>query len=131
MNRRNIVNISASIRDKILNKSRRSGRPFLELLQYYAMERSPYRLSISEHKAKFFLKGALMFRAWETLEHRPTLDIDLLGKTTNPVENLELICKEICEQEVPINDGVVFFSSTVKGKTIQTDAEYDGIRIEF
>jgi hypothetical protein len=72
MGRHNIVNLPASIRDKLLNKSRETKRPFLELLQYYSIERFLYRLSISDHAHKFFLKGALMFRAWQASSHRAT-----------------------------------------------------------
>ncbi len=131
MSRRNIVNIPASIRDKLLNKSRETKRPFLELLQYYSIERFLYRLSISDHARKFFLKGALMFRAWQASDHRATMDIDLLGKTINSVQNLENICREICQQETSLDDGISFFSNSVGGKIIQTEAEYEGIRIEF
>lgn len=131
MSRHSVVNTPASIRDKLLNKSRESNRPFLELLQYYSIERFLYRLSISDHAHKFFLKGALMFRAWRALEHRATMDVDLLGKTANSVQNLESICREICEQKVELDDGIFFFSNAVKGKVIQTEAEYEGVRIEF
>lgn len=74
MSRRNIVNVPASIRTKLLNKSKETKRPFLELLQYYAIERFLYRLSISKHAPNFFLKGALMFRAWQSIDHRATMD---------------------------------------------------------
>ena len=131
MSRPNLTNVPASIRDRLLNKSKAIKRPFLELLQYYAIERFLYRLSHSTHEQKFFLKGALMFRAWQTLNHRPTMDIDLLGKTKNTVENLETIFREVCQQQITQDDGILFFSDTVKGKGIQTDAEYEGIRIEF
>jgi hypothetical protein len=131
MNRRNIINVPASIRDKLLNKSREIKRPFVELLQYYSIERFLYRLSISDHAHKFFLKGALMFRAWRASDHRATMDIDLLGKTTNSVQNLESICREICRQDVPLDDGISFFANAVRGKVVQSEAEYEGIRIEF
>ena len=131
MSHRNIVNIPASMREKLLNKSRILKRPFVELLQYYSIERFLYRLSVSDHANKFFLKGALMFRVWQTLDHRATMDVDLLGKTSNSVENLEAICREICMQSVSLDDGIIFSSDTVRGKIIQTEAEYQGIRIEF
>ncbi len=131
MSRHNVINVPASIRDKLLHRSRATKRPFLELLQYYSIERFLYRLSISNHNHKFFLKGALMFKAWQALDHRPTMDIDLLGKTMNSIENLETICREICQQSTPLDDGIRFFPDTMKGKIIQTDAEYEGIRIEF
>ncbi len=72
-----------------------------------------------------------MFRAWQTLDHRATMDIDLLGKTFNSIENLEAICREICMQPVSLADGIIFSSVTVRGKIIQTESEYQGIRIEF
>ncbi len=125
------VNVPASVRDKLLNRAKSTNRPFTELLQYYSIERFLYRLSISDYSQKFFLKGALMLKACQTLEHRATMDIDLLGKTTNNVQNLENICSEICKQDVPIDDGIVFFSNTIRGKMIQTEAEYEGVRIEF
>jgi len=42
-------NISASVRQRLLNRAKRDRRPFNELLQYYAMERLLYRLSQSAH----------------------------------------------------------------------------------
>ena len=131
MSRHNVTNAPASVRAKLLNKSRLTKRPFSELLQYYAIERFLYRLSISKHRDSFFLKGALMFKAWNTLDHRPTMDIDLLGKTNNSVQNLETVCHDICDQVCPVDDGIVFFSHSVKGTKIQADAEYLGVRIEF
>jgi hypothetical protein len=45
------------------------------------MERFLYRLSQSQHAERFILKGALMLRAWRSPELRPTMDIDMLGRT--------------------------------------------------
>jgi hypothetical protein len=78
-----IKNIGAAIRQRLLNKARQEIRPFNELLQYYAMERFLYRLSISPYKDCFILKGALMLRVWNSPQARPTMDIDLLGRTSN------------------------------------------------
>lgn len=59
-------NVAASIRQKLLNKSKADIRPFNETLQYYAMERFLYRLSQSKHVNRFILKGALMLQVWES-----------------------------------------------------------------
>jgi hypothetical protein len=56
-------NIAASVRQRLLNRSKADNRSFNELLQYYAMERFLYRLSISKHAQHYILKGALMLRA--------------------------------------------------------------------
>jgi hypothetical protein len=34
-------NVPASVRQRLLDRARSDGRPFSELLQYYAIERSP------------------------------------------------------------------------------------------
>jgi hypothetical protein len=73
-------NIAASVRQRLLDKARETGRPFNELLQYFAMERFLYRLSRSPYANKFVLKGALMLIVWEAPLSRPTMDIDLLGR---------------------------------------------------
>jgi len=53
-------NLPASVHQRLLNKARESGRPFNELLQYYAMERFLYRISRSPHAGRFVLKGVEM-----------------------------------------------------------------------
>jgi hypothetical protein len=50
--------IGASVRQRLLNKSRTQGRPFQEVLQYFAMERFLYRLAKSPYSDRFVLKGA-------------------------------------------------------------------------
>ena len=38
-------NLPASVRQRLTNKAKETNRPFQEVLQYFAMERFPYRLS--------------------------------------------------------------------------------------
>jgi hypothetical protein len=59
------------------------------------------------------------------------MDVDFLGRTANSIQNLVDICREVCQQHTPVNDGISFFSKAVRGKVIQTESEYEGIRIEF
>lgn len=40
-----ITNVAASVHQRLLNKAKKSSRPFNELLQYFATERFIYRLS--------------------------------------------------------------------------------------
>jgi predicted nucleotidyltransferase component of viral defense system len=123
-------NISASVRQRLLNKARAEKRPFNELLQYYAMERFLYRLSQSKHKDKFILKGAMMLRAWEVSRNRPTKDIDFLGITDNDISNIVSLLKDVCR--VPVDpDGLTFDIESVSGEVIKEDADYEGARILF
>lgn len=106
-------NVSASVRQQLLNKSRSEHRPFNELLQYYAMERFLYRLSKSVHVHNFILKGALMLRVWRSPEIRPTMDIDLLGITSNEEESIVSQILEIIAYEVE-PDGLTFDSESIQ-----------------
>ena len=130
MTKRAPANLPASVHQLLLNKARQTNRPFNELLQYYVMERFLYRLSKSAHAGKFILKGALMFTAWKLESYRPTMDIDLLGRTPNQVEALLAIAKGICGQSVE-PDGLTFNAATVKGARIAEAANYEGVRIRF
>ncbi len=61
------------------------------------MERFLYRLSKSKFRNAFVLKGALLLTAWRAPQSRPTMDIDLLGQTSNDLEYLRLAVQEICQ----------------------------------
>lgn len=130
MTQRRGPDLAASVRQRLLNKARETGRPFNELLQYFAMERFLYRLSKSDHADKFVLKGALMFPAWQAPVMRPTMDIDLLGTTHNGVDAIIAVVKDICRQEVE-PDGLEFDTSGVEGERIVEDADYAGVRARF
>lgn len=128
---KNLKNVAASVRQKLLNKSKEENRPFNEILQYYVMERFLYRLSLSPHAGKFILKGAMMLRVWGAHESRPTMDIDMLGKTENSMNSLLQKIKEICMVEAVPEDGVSFDSANISAEEITEDAEYIGIRVRL
>jgi hypothetical protein len=124
------TNLSASIHARLLNLTREKKRTFQEVLQYYAMERFLYRLSRSEYRDQFVLKGALMFSVWEIPWRRPTRDIDLRGYVDNEIDTVIRSVQEICEQAVE-PDGMVFVSQSVRADMIQEFAPYQGIRVNF
>jgi hypothetical protein len=125
-----VRNVPASVRQKLLNRARSEKRPFNELLQYYAMERFLYRLSQSSHAKRFILKGALMLRVWQSPELRPTMDIDMLGRTSNDQDAIIKQIQDVLAVEVEA-DGLVFDPDTIGAERITEDADYEGIRIRF
>ena len=130
MTKRPHRDIAASVRQRLLNHARETGRPFNELLQYFAMERFLYRLSKSPYVDNFVLKGALMLTVWEAPLSRPTMDIDLLGLIDNSIEDIVAVTKNICSQEVE-PDGITFDPSGIEGERITEDADYGGVRVRF
>ncbi|WP_205077534.1 hypothetical protein [Marinobacter salexigens] len=63
--------IAASVRQKLLNKSREEKRPFQELLQYYAMERFLYRLSQTSNEPEAILAQVAEIIATEVAKDAP------------------------------------------------------------
>ena len=123
-------NMSASVRQRLLNRAKRDRRPFNELLQYYAIERFLYRLSQSAHAERFVLKGALMLRVWRSPELRPTMDIDMLGRTSNEEADIVVQIRDILTKDVT-TDGLAFDIDSIQAERIVEDADYEGIRIRF
>ena len=113
---------------RLLNAGKTANRPFIEVLQYFAMERFLYRLSFSQYSNSFVLKGALLFRVWSVPDSRATKDIDFLAYVENSPEKLVAIIREICSIEDP-NDGLMFDLDTVSAKTIKKNADYEGVRV--
>lgn len=130
MNPKPVQNIPASIRQRLLNRAKADNRPFNDVLQYFAMERFLYRLSKSAHADKFILKGALMLRVWQSPEVRPTMDIDVLGRTNSAETGIAAQARDILAVEVE-PDGLVFDASTIRTERISEDADYEGIRVRF
>ena len=124
-----MANIAASIRQRLLNLSRAQGRPFQEVLQFYVMERFLYRLSRSTHANRFVLKGALMLQVWASPQARPTMDIDMLGRTDNDMEALVVQLRDIVNVDRSAEDGLIFDGDSLQAETITKDADYDGVRI--
>ena len=130
MTKRGTTNIAASVHQRLLNLAKSGGRPFNELLVYYAIERFLYRLSISRHAESFVLKGALTLLVWKTPVTRPTRDIDLLGRTSNDLKAIRVLMAEVCQQAVG-DDGLIFDPASVTTDRIAEDADYEGVRASF
>lgn len=122
-----VRNISASVRDRLLNKARAEKLDFNLLLTRYALERMLYRLSISKQRDQFLLKGALLFDLWFDVPHRPTHDADFLGFGSAEIPHIEEIFREICRIEV--EDGIAFQPDTVKAAEIRKETNYAGVRV--
>lgn len=121
-------NLPASVRDRLLALARKQGEDFQLVLTRYAIERLLYRMSLSAHQNEFVLKGAMLFQLWASEPHRPTRDLDLLGKGDSSLTRLEQVFKEICSQTVE-DDGLVFSPAAVHAERIKEDQDYEGVRV--
>lgn len=119
-----------SVKVRLLNIAEKTKTPYAEILQYYGIERFLYRFSKSKYSGKFILKGALMFSAWNVAGRRKTLDVDFLGCYGNTIEEITGVVKEICAIKTG-DDGIVFYTHTLKAAKIKENDDYSGIRVRF
>jgi predicted nucleotidyltransferase component of viral defense system len=121
-------NLAASVRNRLLDRGRKAGEDFQLLLTHFAIERLLYRLSQSAWRDEFVLKGAMLFRVWTDKVHRPTRDVDLLGKGDSSESHLQHVFRELSALRVE-DDGLVFDADSVTAERIKEDQDYEGIRI--
>ena len=69
-------------------------------------QRLLYRLSLTAHRDRFVLKGAMLMTSWFKDPLRPTQDLDLLGFGDPDADAMVAIFRAVCA--VPIDDGVAF-----------------------
>jgi predicted nucleotidyltransferase component of viral defense system len=124
-----IKNMVSSVRNRLLELARRKKRPFEEILVLYGLERFLFRLSQSNHKDQFILKGGLLIYGMELSEARPTRDIDFLGLTQNNIEAVSEIIREI--GKIDFDDGMNYDFGQLTHETMAPDSEYPGIRLKF
>ena len=115
-----------SLKAKIKNIARQKNIPAQVVLQNYMFERLLVRLSASEYKDKFVLKGGMLVAAIVGLDNRATMDMDTTLKSLPLTpEAIRSALDNICNS--PFNDGVSFEIGTIS--PIREDDIYGGYRV--
>jgi predicted nucleotidyltransferase component of viral defense system len=99
------------------------------LVVRYFHERLLYRLSKSEFRDHFILKGGALLYAFEEFAPRPTLDVDFMGdRIDNNRENILRSFRNIMAIEYA-EDGVHFSPDSMTAENITVEKRYPGVRI--
>ena len=123
-----MIKTARQLKDLIRNLSRKKSADAQLLMRNYMMERFLDRISLSEYRDKFILKGGMLVGAMVGLDARSTMDLDATVKGTNVnVEDIENLISAIVS--VPIDDGVKFQLKSIS--EIMDEAEYPGIRVNM
>ena len=115
-----------SLKAKIRNIAKQKNIPAQVILQNYMFERLLVRLSKSDFKEKFVLKGGMLVAAIVGLDNRATMDMDTTLKnlplTPGAIRTaLEDICHISCEDDVSFDVGKI--------APIREDDLYGGYRV--
>lgn len=119
---------SKQLLDLIKNKSKILNINPQILLRRYFMEHFLERLSISNYKNDFILKGGILISSLVGLNIRTTLDIDVsITNTDLNIANIQKIIEEI--SEIYVDNNIKYHIASIK--TIRDEFEYPGLRITF
>ncbi|MDQ2086449.1 nucleotidyl transferase AbiEii/AbiGii toxin family protein [Herbivorax sp. ANBcel31] len=117
-----------SLKSKIRNLAKKKDMSAQVVLQNYMFERFLERLSKSDYKDNFILKGGMLIAALIGIDNRSTMDMDATIKNY-PInsDSLTKVIKTICN--IAINDDVSF--SFLDINKIREDDTYGGFRISI
>ena len=102
-----MIKTARQLKDLIRNLSKDKSADAQILMRNYMMERFLERISLSEYRDKFILKGGMLVAAMVGLDARSTMDIDATVKgATVGIEDVENMIASIIS--VPVDDGVEF-----------------------
>ena len=115
-----------SLKAKIRNIAKQKNIPAQVILQNYMFERLLVRLSASEYKEKFVLKGGMLVAAIVGLDNRATMDMDATLKNLPLTpEAIRSALGNVCD--IAFDDGVMFEIGTIS--PIREDDVYGGYRV--
>jgi len=122
-------NMAASVRQRLLNISREQREDFQLILIRFALERLISRISQSEYRDQFVLKGAMLFQIWSRESHRPTRDVDFLGQSEHSESRYREIFETLCS--IDGEDGLVFDATSIQVATMKEEEKYQGVRTKL
>ena len=127
-----MITTARQLKDLVRNLSKKKSADAQILMRNYMMERFLERISLSEYKNQFILKGGMLVAAMVGLDARATMDLDATIKGTNvSVEDVEMIISKIISKiiSIPLNDGVLFRIKRIS--EIMEEADYPGVRVSM
>ena len=121
-----MIHTAMQLKALVRNISKGDSAKAQVIIRYYVMERFLERLSLSQYKNNFILKGGVLVAAMIGLDNRSTMDVDSTLK--NLPLNEETVRKVIENiTTVPIDDGMAFEIKNVA--PIMDETDYPGIRV--
>lgn len=123
-----MIKNAMSLKAKINNIAKKDKVLPQAVMQIYMLERLLERISISEYKNNFILKGGMLISSIIGIDNRSTMDMDTTIKGFNlDKDNLENILQEIIK--IDIDDNIKF--KIINIDNIREDDDYGGLRVHL
>lgn len=120
-----------SVKDRLKKQAIEEKKTMQDKIVMYGLERTIYRLSISEYAERFTLKGGIFLYALFNGDYtRATTDIDLLAQCiSNDIEEMKKVFKEIFS--IKCDDALRFDLNTLDVIYITEFKEYHGVKVSI
>lgn len=132
-----MIKTSRQLKDLIRNLSVEKSADAQVLMRNYMMERLLERISISEYKDRFILKGGMLVASMVGLNARSTMDMDTTVKDIQVnVDSITNVMADILS--VTLGDGIIFHIKQIAeimdgsehpGTRVSMEALFDGVQI--
>ena len=123
-----MIKNAMSLKAKINNIAKKEKVLPQAVMQTYMLERLLERISISEYKDNFILKGGMLISSIIGIDNRSTMDMDTTIKGFKlDKENLKNILQEIIK--IDIGDNIKF--KIISIENIREDDDYGGLRVHL
>ena len=121
-----MIRTSTQLKDLVRNLAKSTGIPNYILIRRYMMERFLERLSQTEYRDAFILKGGMLISDMVGIQARATKDMDTaVSGLPLTIQNMEQIIREIIS--INLGDQVTFHLVGIS--PIMDELEYEGLRV--
>jgi len=110
-----------SVHARLLDLAAHRGMPVDRVLERYIMERFLYRLTLSDLRPEFVLKGAMLLAAWPGATARVTEGLDLLASGSGDPAGVARRVGRVLDMPVAGDDGVHFDAASVSAEVVRGD----------
>jgi len=121
-------NLAASVRQRLLDLARKDRQAFDVVLVAFGLERLIYRLSVSNYRDRFVLKGGMLVTLWTEDTGRFTRDVDFLAFGPDDEDTLKGALSDILS--IDAEDGLVFDKGSLTATVIREEQVYGGMRLK-
>ncbi|SES29984.1 Nucleotidyl transferase AbiEii toxin, Type IV TA system [Butyrivibrio fibrisolvens] len=123
-----MIKSASQLKGKIKNLANGDVRKAETLMRIFFMERFIERVSVSEYREKFILKGGMLTSSLLGIDMRTTMDIDTTVRSLPLTdEDIQRIIAEIIS--IQLDDGISF--KIVSTERIMDEFDYPGVKVHL
>ena len=120
-----MANVAASVDQRLRNLARKDHRSIVDVRTRYVLERFLYRLSLSQYRDAYVLKGAVVLQSLAESAYRQTRDVDLHGQLRAEPQVVQEHFRDVLGQDTATHpDGLRFVQDSIRVTPLRSGVGY-------